>query len=202
MRSVARHQRRVLQQAQGITAALAVCDHVLKAPFITGGGVVAAYWPTGDEMDTRPLLEMMAGRDIICALPVIVGPGQPLIFRRWQPDTPLVTGRFDVQIPDQSNPVVTPRIVLTPLLAFDQAGYRLGYGGGYYDRSLAWLRRQSAAVIACGLAFSGQEVKAIPHDAHDQRLDWIVTEKGVRPVPSLGDSGTIRANHAECGGGS
>ncbi len=195
MRSSARRRRRTLHKAHGGRAALALCDHVFKAPFMVDAGVVAAYWPTGDEIDTRPLLDGMAEHGMVCALPVIVGPGRPLIFRRWQPGTDLVTGPFNVQIPDENSPVVIPHIILTPLLAFDQAGYRLGYGGGYYDRSLAVLRQCSPNVVACGLAFSGQEVSAIPHDIYDQILDWMITEKQVRRCGSRYDSATGMADH-------
>ena len=194
LRSAARQRRGILQKTQGHMAALALRDHVLKAPFMGGDGVVAAYWPTRDEIDCRPLLERMAEQGMTCALPVIAGPGRPLIFRMWQPGTNLVTGHFNVRIPDEDHPVVIPRIVLTPLLAFDQAGYRLGYGGGYYDRSLAVLRRRSADVIACGLAFSGQEVAAVPHDGHDQILDWIITEKEARCCGAPQDSATVTAD--------
>jgi 5-formyltetrahydrofolate cyclo-ligase len=108
-------------------------------------------------------------------LPVIVGKGRPLMFRRWQPDAQLVPGEFRVMTPPPSAPEVIPKLLLVPLLAFDRAGYRLGYGGGFYDRTIAALRAAGDAV-AVGVALAAQEVASVPRDDTDQPLDWIVTD--------------------------
>jgi len=108
------------------------------------------------------------------ALPVTPPRGQPLLFRRWRFGTPLVPGRFGTSVPPEDAPVVAPNALLVPLLAFDAAGRRLGYGGGYYDRTLAAL----PGVWALGVAFAGQQVAKVPAGAHDVPLHGIATEAG------------------------
>ena len=109
-------------------------------------------------------------------LPVILSKGQPLLFRRWEPTTELVRGPFRVMTPPSTALEIVPELLLVPLLAFDRAGYRLGYGGGFYDRTIAKLRAAGDA-LAVGVAFAVLEVPAVPRDATDQPLDWIVTER-------------------------
>jgi 5-formyltetrahydrofolate cyclo-ligase len=108
-------------------------------------------------------------------LPVVVGRGRALAFRRWRTGEALIEGAYGAQVPANGAEVCTPTVLLVPLLAFDRAGYRLGYGGGFYDRTLAGLRAQ-APVLAVGLAYAGQEMPAVPREATDQPLDWLVTE--------------------------
>ncbi len=142
------------------------------------GDVVAAYWPMGDELDPRPLLDRLAGLGCTLALPVVTARGQPLDFRHWAPGDGLEPGLHGTVHPLASAPPLVPSVVLVPLLAFDRRCFRLGYGGGYYDRSLESLRRR-AQVKAIGLGFAAQEVDAVPTDIHDQRLDAIATEQGL-----------------------
>jgi 5-formyltetrahydrofolate cyclo-ligase len=97
------------------------------------------------------------------------------VFRAWSPGDDLEPAAFNTQIPSADKPELTPGVVLAPLLAFDRRGYRLGYGGGFYDRTLDFLRN-FGEVLAIGLAYAGQEVPVVPHDPNDKRLDWIVTE--------------------------
>ncbi|MFO1188560.1 MAG: 5-formyltetrahydrofolate cyclo-ligase [Alphaproteobacteria bacterium] len=149
----------------------------LDAVPVQPDSVVAAYWPRGDEVDTRPLLAALLARGIVCALPVVERRGSPLVFRRWGPDQALAEGAFGIPEPMPAAPVVVPTVVVVPLLAFDRAGHRLGSGGGYYDRTLALLREQGK-VMAVGVGYAAQEVACLPAELHDQRLDWIVTEKG------------------------
>ena len=137
------------------------------------GCVVSGYWPMRDEFDVRPLLGALHERGHPCALPVVVGPGQALAFRAWSPGDTLVEAAYGTQAPAKDASSLTPELLLVPMLAFDDRGYRLGYGGGFYDRTLAGL----AAPIAVGCALEAQRVDALPIDAHDRRLDWIVTEK-------------------------
>ena len=106
------------------------------------------------------------------------GPGAPLDFRSWQPGDALVAAAFGTQEPAAGQASVEPEILLVPLLAFDARGYRLGYGGGFYDRSLAWLRRRGD-ILVIGLAYAGQQVDRVPQDENDQRLDWVVTDQAV-----------------------
>lgn len=146
-----------------------------KAVDLSVGAVVSAFWPLPGEIDTRPLMTALHDRGCRVALPVMRGPGLPLDFRVWQPGDELVPAAFDTREPSTDKPVLTPSVLLVPLLAFDREGYRLGYGGGFYDRTLADLR-ESGAVLAIGLAYAGQEMARVPHDDKDQPLDWIVTE--------------------------
>jgi 5-formyltetrahydrofolate cyclo-ligase len=139
------------------------------------GTVVSAFWPLEGEIDTRPVMTGLHERGCQVALPVMRGPGKALEFRRWQPGDALVPAAFGTREPEADKPTLTPTVLLVPLLAFDRAGYRLGYGGGFYDRTLAGLRA-SGAVLAIGLAYAGQEMAGVPHDDNDQPLDWIVTE--------------------------
>ena len=138
--------------------------------------VVSGFHPYLSEISTLPLLAKLAGEGWITALPVVVGKELPLLFRRWAPGDAMVSGLWDIQIPADTAPEVEPDVLLVPMLAFDRKGYRLGYGGGFYDRTLAKLRAVKL-VTAIGVAYAGQEIEAVPHDSHDQPLDWIMTER-------------------------
>ena len=113
------------------------------------------------------------------ALPRIVAKDQPLEFRLFERGDPLSAGPHDVREPSPEAPVVRPQVVLVPLLAFDKAGYRIGYGAGYYDRTLEALRA-AGNLLAIGIAYAGQMVEDIPLADHDQPLDLIATDEGVR----------------------
>ena len=102
---------------------------------------VAAYWPIKEEIDVRPVLNRLASCSAIAALPVMMGQMQPLSFRLWSPADTLVSVAFGICEPDPASPEAVPDIVIVPLLGFDDAGNRIGYGGGYYDRTLNSLRR-------------------------------------------------------------
>lgn len=141
------------------------------------GAVVAGYWPLRQEIDVRPLLARLRAHGCVIALPVVLAPHRPLLFRVWRTGTRLETGAYGTRHPGTTAATVVPDLVLVPLLAFDRAGFRLGYGGGYYDRTLAALRRRRK-VLALGIAFAGQAVAAVPRDRFDQPLDGIVTERG------------------------
>lgn len=145
---------------------------------ITGGAVVSGFWPLAEELDLRPLLGVLHAKGCKVVLPAMTGKDRPLIFRDWKPGDELVPAGFGTLEPAASCAARAPDVLLVPLLAFDRAGYRLGYGGGFYDRSLAELRA-AKKVLAVGVAFSVQEVGAVPHDGNDQPLDWIVTEREV-----------------------
>ncbi|MFB9356001.1 5-formyltetrahydrofolate cyclo-ligase [Sneathiella chinensis] len=154
-------------------------DHFLDAIRPGNGLSVSLYWPIADEMNTRPLIYRLQEQGIRCLLPFVEGPDRPLVFREWIAGQPLEKGAFDVYAPEASAPEGVPDILVVPLLAFDGAGYRLGYGGGYYDRTLEKLRAGKGC-LAVGYAFSVQEVATVPTDGYDQPLDWIVTEKEAR----------------------
>lgn len=135
---------------------------------------LAGYMPMRSEID--PLPAMRAHPGPVC-VPVIEGRALPLLFHGWTPGTPMVEGKFKALIPEQGQPMV-PQALIVPLLAFDRRGYRLGYGGGFYDRTLEMLRK-SGPVFAVGLAYGAQEVPLVPTEPTDQPLDAIVTGQGV-----------------------
>lgn len=140
------------------------------------GVAVGAYWPVGDEADARPLLGHLHALGAPCFLPVVIAAGQPLAFRRWRPGQVLEKGPLNTLQPAATAEAGFPSILLVPLLAFDRRGYRLGQGGGYYDRTLPLLRGRGA-LQAVGVGLSCQEVASVPHEGTDARLDWIVTEE-------------------------
>ena len=135
---------------------------------------LSGYMPMRTEID--PLLAM-GGHAGPVGVPVIVGKGQPLRFRCWTPAAAMVPGEFGALVPETGD-WMQPDVLIVPLLAFDRRGYRLGYGGGFYDRTLQGLRARGP-VLAIGFAFAAQEVAEVPRDGTDQRLDLIVTETGV-----------------------
>lgn len=138
------------------------------------GRVLAGYMPMRTEIDPLPA---MAAHQGPVGVPVIVAKASPLRFREWSPGCRLVEGAFKAMIPEEGA-WVEPEVLIVPLLAWDRRGFRLGYGGGFYDRTLAGLRARGP-VVAVGFAFAAQEVEAVPTDAFDQRLEAVVTEKGV-----------------------
>ena len=147
------------------------------------GATVSGYIPINDELDPRPLLSALMERGHPLAAPCVVAKGQPLIFRMWDIHAGLAPGPFGVSEPPPDAPVLEPELLLVPMLAFDRRGHRLGYGRGYYDRTLAALRARRS-IAAIGLAFAGQEVLSLPISDGDQRLDWIVTETAlIHPLP-------------------
>jgi 5-formyltetrahydrofolate cyclo-ligase len=139
------------------------------------GRVLAGYMPMRTEID--PLPAMAAHQGVVC-VPVIMGAGQALRFREWSPGCALVAGEFGAMIPAEGA-WVEPEVLIVPLVGFDARGYRLGYGGGFYDRTLEGLRARGS-VLAVGFAFAGQEMAAVPIEPTDQKLDAMVTENGVR----------------------
>lgn len=159
-------------------AGLALMQHFKNAIDVQAGAVVSGFWPMGEEIDVRPLLAQLHASGHIVGLPVVLKKGEPLIFRQWHPGMALVTGGFGTAVPPPKAPEVAPQVLIVPLLAFDAEGYRLGYGGGFYDRTLDKLRTGGVAdPLAVGVAFSAQHVARVPRDEFDQPLDWIVTEK-------------------------
>lgn len=143
------------------------------------GVPMAGFMPIRTEIDPRPAMAEASAHGQV-GVPVIMAEGQALKFAAWAPETAMVAGAFGAQIPKQPA-FFEPEIVVVPLLAFTRAGARLGYGGGFYDRSLEALRARRAT-LAIGFAFAGQEVDALPLEKTDQPLDMIVTEAGVIEV--------------------
>jgi len=181
-RTEAELRRHAAALADDGSAGTRIAETVVAAGLVPSGAPVSGFWPIGDEVDVLTALRLLAAREHPVALPVVVGRGRPLVFRRWIEGDKMATGPFGIREPLDTAPEINPRILLVPLLAFDRAGFRLGYGGGFYDRSLAGLR-QRGDTLAIGVAWAGQEVRDVPHGAHDQRLDWIVTERELIRVP-------------------
>ena len=145
------------------------------------GAIVSLFSPMRDEIDVAALFAAAADHGARTALPVMDGPDAPLIFRAWSPGDPLVDAAFGVCEPADDAPTVLADIVGVPLLAFDCAGNRLGYGGGYYDRSLRALRA-AHDIIAVGICYDEQEMPDIPTHRRDERLDMIITDRRtIRP---------------------
>jgi 5-formyltetrahydrofolate cyclo-ligase len=139
--------------------------------------VVSGFLAIGEEIDPAPLMLRLEREGYTLALPVMEAKGKPLVFRAWAPGDPLAEVMWGIREPLAAAPVVEPDVVLGPLLAFDAAGYRLGYGGGFYDRTLARLRAMKP-VVSIGLAYDEQRVDAVPHSSYDERLDWVLTPSG------------------------
>lgn len=140
------------------------------------GVPLSGYMPIRTEIDPLPVMAEAAAHGVV-GVPVIIGKGQPLRFSRWEPGCEMRDGPFGARIPAQDD-FFDPEIVIVPLVAFDRQGGRLGYGGGFYDRTLEQLRARRAT-LAIGFAFAGQEAEALPLEPTDQPLDMIVTENGV-----------------------
>ena len=143
--------------------------------FLAGyrGVPLSGYMPIRTEIDPRPAMAEAAAHGPV-GIPVIIGAGQPLQFARWEPDMALVEGAFGALIPEHPQ-YFEPEILIVPLVAFDAQGGRLGYGGGFYDRTLEQLRARRAT-LAVGFAYAAQEAGQLPLEVTDQKLDFIVTE--------------------------
>jgi 5-formyltetrahydrofolate cyclo-ligase len=177
LREAALAARGAAHREAGEAAARAVADHILAAD-LPAEGAVAGYWPIRDELDPRSALRTLAAKGRAVALPAVARRDAPLVFRRWHPDEPLSTDALGLVAPPETAGAVMPRVVLVPVVAFDRRGHRLGYGAGYYDRTLPVLRAVGP-VLALGIAYAAQEVAQVPTTALDAPLDGIVTEDGV-----------------------
>jgi len=136
---------------------------------------LAIYWPIRGEYDARPLTQQLRERGAVTALPVVVGARQPLVFREWHPGVALKTGPLGISYPAGSDPVV-PTAMLVPMLGWDEAGYRLGYGAGFFDRTLASLTTKRVVI---GVSYELGKLKTIHPQSWDIPMDWVVTERGV-----------------------
>ncbi|MEE2995636.1 MAG: 5-formyltetrahydrofolate cyclo-ligase [Pseudomonadota bacterium] len=140
------------------------------------GDIVAGYWPMKDEIDIRPVLNELANCSATAALPLVMGREEPLTFRQWSPGDRLLRGDFGVSQPNFCSPVVVPDIVIVPMLGFDASGNRLGYGEGYYDRTLGKIRGKHG-ILTVGVAYDEQECEKIPVEVKDVPLDTIMTDR-------------------------
>jgi 5-formyltetrahydrofolate cyclo-ligase len=169
-------RRQGLDEDQRRDAAAGLLDiYQLECP-VEVPAVVSGFWPIKDEIDIRPLMTQLHGEGCRLALPVVHGRSQRLSFRAWKPGDPLESGVFGTLQPSAGCETLEPDVLLVPLLACDSEGWRLGYGGGYYDRTLEALRRRRK-VAAIGVGFDLQVVPDVPHGADDHRLDWLLTDR-------------------------
>jgi len=136
---------------------------------------LAFCWPIRGEYDARHLARTLRERGALTALPVVVAPRSPLVFREWHPGVRLASGPLDIPYPAES-PEVLPEAVLLPMNGWDAAGYRLGYGGGFFDRTLAALAKKPAVI---GISYELARMETIHPQSWDIPVDWVVTERGV-----------------------
>lgn len=155
---------------------------------LPAGAVVSGFWPIRDEIDPRPLMSAIRSRGHRLCLPVVQKPA--LIFRELLPETPLQSAGFGLHEPGPEAAELEPNVLLVPLAAFDARGHRIGYGAGYYDRTIATLQVKKPLMLI-GVAFSAQEIDRVPDEPHDRPLHWLLTENGLRrcagqePLPDM-----------------
>ncbi len=137
-------------------------------------GTISAFRSFGDEIGTGPLLAALDVAGYRIGLPIVIGKGKPLVFRQWRRGDAMASGPYGIEQPLETAPAIEPGILIVPMAAFDAQGYRIGYGGGFYDRSLEALRAKKP-ILAIGLAYEEQEVEAVPRGPYDARLDHLVT---------------------------
>lgn len=149
-------------------------NNLIPAQIIPPKAIIGSYWPVKSEADACPLLTYYYEQGHVCALPIVQAANKPLLFREWRPGNLLVSGIYNILTPDETAPLVTPTVLFVPVLGFDKNGHRLGHGEGYYDRTLEVLRAQHP-LMAIGIAYDCQEVDIIPHQNHDQLMNYIIT---------------------------
>ncbi|MFV0244082.1 MAG: 5-formyltetrahydrofolate cyclo-ligase [Qingshengfaniella sp.] len=191
---VARWRRAERQRLQAARRGLSVADQsavatalsqalrdLLDARFAGGAGLVfSGYWPIKGEPDLRPLMTALDAHGVTVVLPVVETRAAPLVFRRWTPNTRMVRGDWNIPVPPPEARGPNPDIALAPLVGWDPAGYRLGYGGGYFDRTLAALTPRPFTI---GTGFQAARLATIFPQPHDIRLDAILTEAGPQVLP-------------------
>ncbi|ESR23667.1 5-formyltetrahydrofolate cyclo-ligase [Lutibaculum baratangense] len=174
--AAARRDRLTAVERQRKAAALAEAAPTIHR--LARGGVVSCFSSFGNELDTAPLIAALDRLGCRLALPVVGRKGHPLTFRPWRPGDEMKPGPFGILQPLPERGRVEPSLFLAPLLLFDREGYRLGYGGGFYDRTLQEARSRRK-ILAIGLAFAEQEFPRVPRESYDQRLDGVLTDEGI-----------------------
>ncbi len=184
LRQYALELRAELNEKFRAQASVLACERFLREVPVPEGAAVALYWPMGDELDCRELISALRARGHPICLPAIVAPEKPLVFRLWDGGEELQSGPFGTREPKKNSPETTPDVVALPLLGFDGDGNRLGYGKGYYDRTIAAMDHKPLLV---GLAFATQELEHISASPHDVPLHMAVTEEGLRRFEKEGE---------------
>jgi len=176
LRRAALARRDALPATERAAAAELIAARGLPLP--VAGAIVSGFMPIKSEANPLPLMRTLAAAGARLALPVVAGPGRPLIMRAWAFGEPLAAGVWGIRQPPPEASEVAPDILIVPLLAFDRAGHRIGYGAGYYDLTIAALRAEKS-VIAAGIAYAAQEIAAVPATPRDARLDLVLTEREI-----------------------
>jgi 5-formyltetrahydrofolate cyclo-ligase len=153
-----------------------LAEEGLRLARLWGARIVSAFHPLCDEPDTLPLLARLAAEGFATALPAVIRRGSPLTFRLWRPGEPTRPGAMSIREPLEQAPAVDPDLLFVPLACFDRRGHRIGYGAGFYDRTLERLRAVKP-VHAAGVAYGVCEIASVPYETHDQSLDAVVTEQ-------------------------
>jgi 5-formyltetrahydrofolate cyclo-ligase len=177
LRVAAKTRRDALPSDERRMAAEAIAARPFPVPVPTGV-IVSGFMPLKSEINPLPLMQKLSEAGASFALPAIAGRGKPLIMRAWEFGGPLDRGQWGIREPKPEAPEVAPDILLVPMLAFDRNGYRIGYGAGYYDMTIANFRAMKP-VVAVGIAFAAQEVPVVPKTSRDARLDLVLTEREV-----------------------
>lgn len=177
LRAQALERRKMAFEQHGPEASRKIAAHGVDFLSANPGAIVSGFAAINDEINPAPLMTWLQAEGFRLALPVMQGRGKPLVMRLWSPGDVMAPAAWGIAEPTDDKPEVDPDVVLVPLLAFDARGYRLGYGGGFYDRTLRRLRTLKP-IIAVGLAYDEQKVDAVPSESYDEKLDWVLTPSG------------------------
>ncbi len=172
--------RQALSVDQRLAVSQSIARHLaaaLQAPIQAGAQVVAVYWPIRGEPDLRPIMRALHDQGLRVALPLVEAPKTPLAFRRWTPQTVMQRGHWNIPVPPPEAESLQPDIAIAPLVGWDRAAYRLGYGGGYFDRTLA---AQQPRPFVIGVGYQQAELATIYPQPHDISLNCIITEDGAQ----------------------
>jgi 5-formyltetrahydrofolate cyclo-ligase len=179
LRSARLTARDAIPVAERIEKSLQLADHGLASIPFEPGATISGFLPIRSEVDLRPLMSGLRGRGARICVPVILDK-ETIVFRELVAGAPLIDCGFGTSAPGPEAAVLQPDVMLVPLAAFDKAGHRIGYGGGYYDRAIARLMDQGRAPRLIGVAFDCQEVASVPAEPHDIPLHAVLTESGLR----------------------
>ena len=175
LRNTAEKRRELLFQNKGISGSKTLAENFCNTWSPVYGSTISAFWPFRTELDVRPLINHLYDLGYTMVLPEIDSKYEPLIFREWNPRQKLIKDNYGVMCLPKTAKIKTPDWLLVPLLAFDKNGFRLGYGGGFYDITLKSLREEKH-IFAVGVGFEGQMIERVPYARHDIRLNAVLTE--------------------------
>ncbi len=177
LRAEAFRRRKEAFERHGAEASRLIAAQGLDFLGIKPDSVVSGFAAIRDEINPAAIMTWLQAEGFRLALPVMQGKGKPLLMRSWSPGDVMTPVAWGIAEPTEDKPVLEPDVVLVPLLAFDARGFRLGYGGGYYDRTLNRLRKLKR-IVAVGLAYDEQKVDVVPAESYDEKLDWVLTPSG------------------------